>query len=104
MTPNALATQLFSTYELYRANYLRPSNCRHKEITDEMRDLVARSDNLLTMRELGKSLEGRSIHMISLGRGDKKILLWSSHMLNLSLVCCCISKAAYAGKLLMRSR
>jgi hypothetical protein len=77
MTPNALATHLFSTYEQYRLFYLRPANCRHREIVAEMRDLVSRGNDLLSFGELGKSVEGRSIHQISFGRGEKKVLLWS---------------------------
>lgn len=77
MTPNALATHLFSTYEQYRLYYLRPSNCRHKEIGTEMRELVDRSGNLLAMREVGKSIQGRSIYLLSFGHGEKRILLWS---------------------------
>jgi len=77
MTPNALATHLFSTYEQYRLYYLRPSNCRYKEIATEVRELVDRSNNLLTLRELGKSIQGRSISLVSFGHGEKRILLWS---------------------------
>jgi hypothetical protein len=77
MTPNALATHLFSTYEQYRLFYLRPSNCCHREIVPELRELVSRGNNLLSIAELGKSVEGRSIHQISFGRGEKKVLLWS---------------------------
>ena len=77
MTPNALATHLFSTYEQYRLFYLRPANCSQREIVPEMRELVSRGNNLLTMSELGKSVEGRSIYQISFGRGEKKVLLWS---------------------------
>jgi hypothetical protein len=77
MTPNALATHLFSTYEQYRLFYLRPANCRPKEILAEMRELVSRRTGLLAMAEIGKSVEGRSIHQVSFGRGQKKVLLWS---------------------------
>lgn len=77
MTPNALATHLFSTYEQFRVNYLRPSNCRHKEITEEIREVVGRSEGILTEREIGRSVEGRSIHMVSFGHGENKILLWT---------------------------
>ncbi len=77
MTPNALATHLFSTYEQYRLFYLRPANCNHREIVAEMRELVGRGNNLFSMGELGTSVEGRSIYQISFGRGAKKILLWS---------------------------
>jgi hypothetical protein len=77
MTPNALATELFSTYEEFRVNYLRPSTCRHKDVMAELRGLVERSDGMLSDREIGRSVEGRSIRLVTLGRGEKKILLWS---------------------------
>jgi len=77
MTPNALATHLFSTYEQYRLFYMRPANCRQREIVAEMRELVSRGNDLLSMLELGKSVEGRSIYQIAFGRGQKRILLWS---------------------------
>ncbi|MEW6510434.1 MAG: M14 family zinc carboxypeptidase [Bacteroidota bacterium] len=77
MTPNALATYLFSTYEEFRVNYLRPVTCRHKEIVAELREVAGRSNGLIAERELGRSLQGRSIHLVTFGRGEKKILLWS---------------------------
>lgn len=77
MTPNALATYLFSSYEEFRLNYLRPGTCRHRDIMAEVRALAERSNGMLTEKEIGRSAEGRGIHMVSLGRGEKKILLWS---------------------------
>lgn len=77
MTPNALAQHLFSTYEQYRLYYLRPANCRAKEIAREMRELVSRGNDLLAMNEIGTSVEGRAIYQVAFGRGQKKILLWS---------------------------
>jgi len=77
MTPNALATHLFAAYEQYRLFYLRPANCRPREIIAEMRELVSRGNDLLAMAELGKSTEGRSIYQMTFGRGQRKILLWS---------------------------
>ena len=77
MTPNALATFLFSIYEQFRVNYLRPGNCLHKEITAELRELAARSNGMIKESEIGASSEKRSIHMATFGHGEKKILLWS---------------------------
>jgi hypothetical protein len=77
MTPNALAQHLFSTYEQYRLYYLRPANCRQREIVAEMRELVSRGNDLLAMNEIGTSVEGRAIYQVAFGRGQKKILLWS---------------------------
>jgi hypothetical protein len=77
MTPNALASQLFTTYEQYRLNYLNPGNCKHDLIHGELRQLVERSAGLLSLRDLGASVEGRTIRLVTLGRGETRILLWS---------------------------
>ena len=77
MIPKSLAAELFLSYEEYRLDHLRPSNCRYPEIVDELGTLVRESDGMLTMREIGRSVEGRSINMVSCGHGPTHILLWS---------------------------
>jgi hypothetical protein len=77
LTPNTLAKHLFKIYSEYRLDNIGPHNCTHGEITILLRDFVARSKNLLMLQELGHSIEGRSINMVSCGSGAKKILLWS---------------------------
>jgi Zinc carboxypeptidase len=77
MTPNALAKQIFATYEEFALLHLGPSVCKHGVVTDEIQRLVARSDGLLSREELGASLEGRSISLIRAGRGPRRVLLWS---------------------------
>ncbi|MDL1889486.1 peptidase M14, partial [Nitrospirales bacterium NOB] len=76
-TPNTLARHLFSSYEQYRLDHLGPHNCNHTEITAAVHSVVASSRGLLDFQEAGKSLEGRSINLISCGKGNKRILLWS---------------------------
>ncbi len=76
-TPNTLARYLFATYKDYRVGQLGPHNCNHATISAEIRAAVARSNGLFTAKELGKSLEGRSINLISCGTGAQRILLWS---------------------------
>jgi hypothetical protein len=77
MTPNALASHLFTSYEQYRLNFLNPGNCRHDVIHQELRALAERSDGMLSIRDLGTSVEGRAIRLVSLGHGQTRILLWS---------------------------
>lgn len=77
MTSNALAKHLFSTYERHRLDHLGPRNCKHERIFSDLFDLVVKSNMLMSMEELGSSIEGRSINMISIGKGQKRILLWS---------------------------
>lgn len=76
-TPNALARHLFASYAQYRVEHLRPLNCKHDVIVPALRSLVERSNGVLALEEVGASLEGRSINLISCGKGGKKILLWS---------------------------
>ena len=77
MTPNSHARQLFAQYENFKLDQLRPSNCRHAMVIDELRSLSIRSRGLLSMEELGTSLEGRSIYLLRCGMGTKRVLLWS---------------------------
>lgn len=76
-TPSTLARHLFSTHEHYRIDYLGPHNCNHAEISREVHSLVAQGKGVLKCEELGKSLEGRSINLVSCGTGSKRVLLWS---------------------------
>jgi hypothetical protein len=76
-TPNSLARYLFSSYERYRVDHISSHNCNHGVVSEELQSLVARSNGMLECQELGKSLEGRSINIVSCGRGPKRILLWS---------------------------
>ncbi len=77
MTSNALAKQLFSTYGFYRLDHLSPKNCTHDRIFAELFDFIVKSNGLMSMEEVGSSIEGRSINVITVGTGGKKVLLWS---------------------------
>lgn len=77
MTPSALAKQLFMTYERYRVEHLNPRNCKHAVLFEALFETVLHSGKLLSMEEVGSSLEGRTINMIKCGRGYRRVLLWS---------------------------
>jgi len=77
MTANAVARSLFSSYPAYRCNELGPKNCKHGLLAGTVRNLVANGNGLMRMEELGRSLEGRAINLISCGTGKRKVLLWS---------------------------
>lgn len=49
---------------------------RPAELNEALVELADKHD-AIELREIGRSYEDRPIHMFSLGRGDKKILLWS---------------------------
>jgi hypothetical protein len=50
---------------------------RHAELLERMRLLQARHAGHLTLETIGQSVEGRSIHQLTIGRGPRKVLLWS---------------------------
>jgi hypothetical protein len=77
MTSNGLAKHLFVTYERNQIGHLTPGNCKHDRIFAELFELTVKSNKQMAMEELGSSIEGRSINMITIGTGHKRILLWS---------------------------
>jgi hypothetical protein len=77
MNPNELAIHLYSIYDEHRLDHLRPSTCRPARLHEEVAGLVARSEGLLRLREAGRSVEGRPIPLVSFGRGERTVLLWS---------------------------
>ena len=55
-----------------------PAAClRHAELVERLRSLEARHRGRLTLEEVGRSVQGRKIHLVTLGRGPRRILLWS---------------------------
>jgi hypothetical protein len=55
-----------------------PAPClRHAELVAGIRELEARYANGLSVEEVGRSVEGRPIHLLTLGRGPRRLLLWS---------------------------
>ncbi len=55
-----------------------PAPClRHAELVERLSALVARHRGRLALEEVGRSVQGRAIHLVTLGSGPRKILLWS---------------------------
>lgn len=50
---------------------------RHAELVERLRDLAARSHGSLSLERVGESVQGRAIHLATLGEGPRRILLWS---------------------------
>ncbi|MGB5296055.1 MAG: M14 family zinc carboxypeptidase [Thermoanaerobaculia bacterium] len=50
---------------------------RHARLMESLQELESRFPDSLRLDEVGKSFLGRSIRMLTLGNGEKKILLWS---------------------------
>ena len=55
-----------------------PAPClRHAELVERLYALEALYRGRLTLEEVGRSVQGRKIHLVTLGRGPRRILLWS---------------------------
>lgn len=77
VSPATLACRIASSYHRYQLESLTPHNCRHGVVERVIRSLIVQSGGTLAQRELGRSLEGRSINLITCGRGPTHVLLWS---------------------------
>ena len=50
---------------------------RAEELSQRLRALAARHPGRLTLEQAGRSVEGRPIQLLTLGRGPRRVLLWS---------------------------
>ena len=50
---------------------------RHAQLMESLQALESRFPDSLQIETVGESFLGRSIRMVTLGRGERKILLWS---------------------------
>ncbi len=76
-TISSIARMLYKNYAGFRLDHQSPATCVHAGLCAEMQRLVGGSNGLLTQREIGRSIEGRSIHLLTAGSGPLNILLWS---------------------------
>jgi hypothetical protein len=72
---NTFSENLFSSFDSYKESTLFNRRFKHRDIQPLIENL--KSENGFNVKVLGKSIEGRSISMISIGTGKTNILLWS---------------------------
>ncbi|SIS74117.1 Zinc carboxypeptidase [Zobellia uliginosa] len=70
-----LTTQLYETYETYKEPLLQKRRIKHHEL----QPLIEQYKNhpKFKVTQVGKSIEGRSLSLISLGEGPTDVFLWS---------------------------
>ena len=66
---------LYQSYEQYREKSLTHRRFKHSDITPLIDKLKNKTG--FTVKVVGKSVEGRELKLISIGKGKKKIFLWS---------------------------
>jgi hypothetical protein len=54
-----------------------PRTLKHAELSERLQALVEKHSHVARMEEVGRSVEGRELFLMSLGTGSENILLWS---------------------------
>ena len=55
-----------------------PAGClRPADLADRLRTLAAKHPGRVRLEEIGRSVEGRAIHLLAVGSGERRVLLWS---------------------------
>jgi hypothetical protein len=75
MSKEQFIEQLSKKYDSYREANIKHRRFKHSDLQPLIENL--KKSNIFKISTLGKSIEGRTIPLISLGTGQTKILLWS---------------------------
>ena len=68
---------LFDAWPQRRAVATSAPCLRHAELQQRLSALALRHPQRVTLESLGRSVEGREIQLLTLGRGRRRVLLWS---------------------------
>ena len=71
------AEQLWSAWPTERFVATVAPCLRHAELVVRLQELAATYPSALRLETVGASVQGRAIHLASLGRGEREVLLWS---------------------------
>ncbi|HET8855848.1 MAG TPA: M14 metallopeptidase family protein [Salinimicrobium sp.] len=67
--------RLYNTYEQFKEETLKDRRFKHSDIMPLIEQY--RENEQFSVKKVGESIEGRSLNLISIGEGEKDILLWS---------------------------
>ena len=70
-----LTPQLYDAYEKYRESSLDKRRIKHRQLLPLMEELS--KDPNFEINTVGRSIEGRILKLISIGKGDVDVFLWS---------------------------
>jgi hypothetical protein len=66
---------LYQSYDQYKEKSLVHRRFKHSDISPLIKNLKSKKDFIVKV--VGKSVEGRELNLISIGKGKKKVFLWS---------------------------
>jgi hypothetical protein len=72
-----LLQAISDSYDRCKLPGISRRHLKYSEMVEILRRLQSNHPKLLTVKEVGTSVEGRSINLLTLGRGRTKILMWS---------------------------
>ena len=67
--------ELYASYSEFKEEGIQSRRFKHQDILQLIDKLKGNAD--LEIRQVGESIEGRSLNLISLGNGDTDVFLWS---------------------------
>lgn len=70
-----LTSQLYETYEDYKESSIGKRRIKHADIQPLIQKFKANPK--FEVQKVGESIQGRDLHLISIGSGDSNIFLWS---------------------------
>src|SRR3954467_366739 len=75
--PSVPSPQLARTWDAEHVSPPLPPLLDHAEVVKRLNEAVNASPGLFALEKIGESLEGRSIHHVTIGTGRTGVLLWS---------------------------
>jgi len=68
---------IYNSYEAYKVRELTSRRLTHGAMMNILVSLKTSLNDILKIEQIGESSEGRSINLLSIGTGKKKIFMWS---------------------------
>jgi hypothetical protein len=75
-TLNVRLKNLYDKYEQYKVS-ISSRKFKHAELLSLLQAIQAKHPALMRLEQIGQSVEGRSINLVTFGKGKTKLLLWS---------------------------
>ena len=87
-TPGFTPEELWQSWPAERFVEAAAPCLRPAALEAELRRLAARYPDDVELEEIGRSVDGRPIHMITVGRGPRTVLLWRPPPCSISPTSC----------------
>ena len=68
---------LWGVYPEHKISPPNPAQLKHAGLMELLGQLAGDHPDMIRLRPLGESVQGRSINLLTVGSGPKKLLLWS---------------------------